>query len=327
MLYIEDKVDVETHPILERKTVITLGNFDGIHLGHRQLLDQAIQIAKDRDLATLFFTFSPHSNSLIPSKPKPRLLYTLQQKIHLLEEYGNIDIFLNFCFDETLREMPAAQFFYDILLRRYQAAAIVVGDGFRFGCGGAGDTELLARYCHKEGVYFVKAPCLYWEGEPVSSTRIRRLIEHGRMPEAMKLLGRPYYLEGVVEKGKQLGGKRLAPTVNIALSSDLLYPPNGVYISRTHVDGRAYASVTNLGRNPTRGGGETPRAETHILDYDEDLYGKCLRVDLLEYTRPEIQFDTLDELKSQITKDIENTRRYFEPEQGGLDHHALHGTK
>lgn len=207
MLYIEDKVDVETHPILERKTVITLGNFDGIHLGHRQLLDQAIQIAKDRDLATLFLTFSPHSNSLIPSKPKPRLLYTLQQKIHLLEEYGNIDIFLNFCFDETLREMPAAQFFYDILLRRYQAAAIVVGDGFRFGCGGAGDTELLARYCHKEGVYFVKAPCLYWEGEPVSSTRIRRLIEHGRMPEAMKLLGRPYYLEGVVEKGKQLGGQ------------------------------------------------------------------------------------------------------------------------
>ena len=223
--------------------------------------------------------------------------------------------------------MPAAQFFYDILLRRYQAAAIVVGEGYRFGSGGAGDTELLARYCQKEGILFIKAPCTYWQGEPVSSTRVRRLIERGNMREAGQLLGRPYFLEGTVEKGRQLGSKRLAPTANIALSEELLHPPDGVYISRTHLEAGSFASVTNLGRNPTVGGTETPRAETHILDYDEDLYGRPIRVDLLEFIRPEIRFNSLEELKEQITSDIEKTRRYQGPEQGGHDHDAIHGIK
>jgi len=291
---------------MDQRTVVVLGNFDGIHRGHQALLEQA-RMEKEHDgQDVLVFTFQSHPSHDLPNQQAIRYLFSNQQRIEIFEKLG-VDVVYSVPF-LRVKDLPASEFADKILLENLKAATIIVGHDFRFGAGAAGNVELLREICKAHKTKLVVVGKKVMGTERISSTRIREAIAHGNLQEAERLLGRPYQLTGHVIHGKKLGRTMGIPTANLEMRLPYVVPKFGVYYSQVLVDDRAYDAVTSIGLNPTVDQRLHPSIEIHILDFDQMIYGHRIRLNLFQMIREEKKFESLDALISQIHQDIAQVR-------------------
>lgn len=286
------------------RTVYALGFFDGVHLGHQVLLAAAVKLAKQVGAKAGAVTFATHPDGLV-SGSAPGLLTTGEVRNELLRLYG-METVRVLPFDEKVKNTPWDSFLTQ--LAEAGAAGFVCGDDFRFGAGGVGTAEKLEAFCRQRGMAYAIVTQRMQDGRRVSSTDIRALLEQGQLDRANGLLGHPYFLTGTVVQGRQLGRTMGIPTANILLPPELAVPKLGVYACLADVDGKRYKAVTNIGSRPTVGGHQV-RAESWLLDFEGDLYGKRLTLAFLRFIRPEQKFGSLEELKQQVQVDAEQVRK------------------
>jgi len=288
------------------KYIYALGFFDGVHLGHQELLAQCRSLAKEHGCQTAAITFDRHPKSLFTEKPTV-LISTIPDRKLLLKRYGM----------ESIRVLPVIheimnlpwQEFIRILLDD-GAAGFVCGDDFHFGHLGEGSAEKLKTYCQENGLPCIVVPEQTVGKIRISSTYIRRQIETGDMATAVKFLGHPYTLTGTVIHGQKLGRKLGIPTANLHLPAGLAIPKFGVYACRILIDGKYYPAVTNIGTRPTVAG-EGITVEPWILDYSGDLYGREITLEFCFFLRPEQKFPTLEALQAEVRRNAEQTRDYL----------------
>lgn len=293
-----------------KDTVVVLGNFDGIHKGHLTLLTKATEIAKERNLKTVFFTFHPHPSHVLAIK-EVMLISTDAEKQRIASDDA-MDYYVQFPFTLETSHIEAEDFLHDVIYDKLGAKAVVVGDDYSFGRARRGNIEMLKAF---ESVYdyelFVLEKLTYL-GNPISSTWIREAINEADIDLANILMGRPYFITGTVIKGAQLGRTIGFPTANIKPDEHKQLPHNGVYITKATVKGKDYYGLTNVGTKPTIDIHFTEiLVETYIFDFDEDIYDEQIDVHFYHYLRTEDIFDTLDDLVTQMNKDVEKLKAYF----------------
>ena len=298
---LEDIVDIEP-------TVVALGNFDGIHKGHQEIIGRTVKEAEAAGLKSAVFTFSNHTSSILKNVPKVKNILYPEDKLRILEEMG-VDYVFNIPFTEEILRMSPEEFIEQILVNRFNIREAYCGFNYSFGYKASGTPEVLMHEGLKHGFgIHVQEPYVI-DGVVVSSTYIRQLIEEGRMEEAAKFMGRMYSVSGEIIVGNKLGRTIGFPTCNILVDDTMITPPNGVYITTCYIDGVLHPSVTNVGVKPTIGTYEK-NIETHIFDFDEDVYGKQIRVNFIHHTRGEKKFNGIDDLKKQIESDCIEARVY-----------------
>ncbi len=282
--------------------VATIGNFDGVHLGHQALFKETVKRARQKGGEATAITFHPHPLQVLRPEPPLKLICTLEQKIKLIEEAG-MDYLLLLEFTRELASLEAEDFVEQILVRGLGVKELVVGYDYRFGRKRRGDTELLRLLGKRYGFEVVVIPPQKVNGLTVSSSLIRTLITEGEVALAAKLLGRYYMLCGKVIPGHGRGKRLLGfPTANLKLSREKLLPKPGVYAVFVHLDGKKLPGVMNLGFNPTFGDGYLS-AEVHIFDFEGDLYGKVICLSFVARLRDEKKFSSPQELAKQIAED------------------------
>ena len=291
-------------------TVVTIGTFDGVHLGHRALISRTLGEAKDRGLRSCVLTWDRHPALTLRPESAPPALASPERKIELIEELGP-DLLVVLPFDNDLAGMEAKDFATGVLAHGLSARSVVVGEGWRFGRKAAGDTVMLAEIGRREG--FGVDPMSLEEvgGEKVSSTRVRRAVSDGDLALARDLLARPFDIDGEVEHGDHRGKGLGVPTANVTPDAGLVRPPRGVYAGRARVGDIWYAAAINVGVNPTFGGDEstTPvRVEAYLLDLEADLYGRWIRIEFWKRLRDERRFESAGALIEQMHRDIDQTR-------------------
>jgi len=292
-----------------RGCVATIGNFDGVHLGHRCVLDQVKRKGQELKLPTVAIIFEPQPQEFFAGEHAPRRLTRFSEKVRLLAAEG-IDRVLCLSFNNRLRSMSADAFVEQLLLQGLDVKHFVVGDDFRFGCDRSGDYNMLARVGKQHGFTVAHTATYEIEGERVSSSRIRQVLMKNALAEAESLLGRPYAISGRVVIGQQLGRQLGVPTANVRMHR---YPSplTGVYaVTATLADGRHVNGICNIGMRPTVNG-SFPVLEAHLFDLNENLYGSLLHIEFRHFIRAEQRFDGLDQLKKQIFTDIDEARAYF----------------
>lgn len=298
---IEDIVQIEP-------SCVALGNFDGVHVGHRQLIGSAVEKAKEKGLASAVFTFSNHPKNLIPgAKPVKNIVYQ-EEKEALIEALG-VDYYFNFAFTKEIMTMPPETFVKTFLADKMNAKEIFCGFNYHFGYKGEGDTKLLRILGAKYGFHVNEVKAVSIDGDVVSSTLIRNMIMAGEMEECSKYLGRNYDIGGEVVVGNRLGRTIGFPTSNIMIDESMVTPPNGVYITYCIYNGVKYPSITNVGIKPTIGSFKK-NMETHIFNFDKELYGKQIKVEFIKKTRDEVKFRNIEELSAQIAKDCNEAKTY-----------------
>ena len=285
------------------QTAVTVGKFDGFHLGHRSLLSAVLK-EKERGLASCVITFSTAVDT------GRKVIYTKEEQRKLCESMG-IDVLAEYPLDESMREMTAEQFVAEILCKKLQAKVIVAGEDFRFGKGREGDVALLRALEETYGYRTVCVPKVTEESVRISSTGIRGLLAEGKVAEANELLGRPYAVFGEVLHGKKLGRTLGFPTMNLIPSGEKLLPVYGVYVTRTKADGQWFDGITNIGLRPTVDSDEQVSVETHLFSYEGDLYGKQVEVQFLTFLRPERKFPDVDSLQGAMKEDVKNAKGYL----------------
>lgn len=293
------------------KTVIALGFFDGVHLGHGALLQKTAEVGREKGLIPAALTFDRHPGSVLTGKQVPLLTTVSDRGALMAELYGVGEVIVLPCGGGAL-DTPWREFVTDFLVKEHGAAHLVAGADFRFGRGGEGTADKLRTLCARLGLGCDIIPKVELEGQVISSTYIRTLVAQGDMEAAARFLGHPYRLTGRVEHGKRLGSRLGFPTVNLTLPPELLVPAYGVYAARVRVpDEGDHMAVTNIGVRPTveNGGGVT--VESFLLDFEGDLYGKDIRLELYCRLRPERRFDSLEELRAAVMENVRQTRAYF----------------
>ena len=295
----------------DRPAAVTIGTFDGVHVGHRALIARTIERARADNLVSVVVTWDRHpAHTLRPDKAPP-LLTTPERKAELLEESGT-DALVVLEFDEVLSRWAPDDFVRRILVDGLNTRAVYVGRGWRFGHRASGDENTLRLLGERLGFTSEAVDLAQVDGGPASSTRAREAIAKGDMETARAVLGRPFDLDGIVRRGDDRGRKLGWPTANLIPEPGYAHPPIGVYAGRARADGRWHAAATNIGVNPTFGGdpGVTPvRVESYLLDFDGDLYDQPLRVEFHKRLRDEERFASTDALVEQIGRDVEETRR------------------
>jgi riboflavin kinase / FMN adenylyltransferase len=289
-------------------SVVALGNFDGVHLGHRAVVRRAVEEGRRRGAKVVAATFDPHPRVVLAPGSEPRLLTTLEMRREELLGYG-VDEVWAIRFDEALSRKSPEEFVRDVLVGEIGAAAVVVGENFRFGHRAAGDFRELERLMRGFGGEAYAVPVRSEGGEaPISSTRIRRLVGEGEVAEAARLLGRPYVLRGDVVVGDKRGRTIGFPTANVVADPALVVPARGVYAGFVRVGKDTYAACTNIGVAPTFERRES-RVEAYLLGFEGDLYGREVDVSFLQRIREEKRFSGVEELKTQISRDVEAAKR------------------
>lgn len=283
-------------------TAVALGNFDGIHLGHRQVI---LPVLNQHGTRPTVVTFSPHPREFFTGQ-QLALLTPQEEKALLLELFG-VDQLVLLPFNRELSDLSPSQFVEEILVRHLQATQVSVGEDFRFGCKRAGTAEELQAIAATYGISVTIVPLLTFQGKRISSSAIRDALLEGDVSTANRMLGRSYQLIGQVVQGQQLGRTIGFPTANLQVPQDKLIPRQGVYGVRVAGLERSVLGVMNIGNRPTVNGTHQT-IEVHLLDWSGDLYGKKLSVELEEFIRPEQKFASLDELKAQILTDCETAR-------------------
>lgn len=291
-----------------KQRAVALGEFDGVHAGHAALLKRTAEKAAELSLEPSVLLF----DRPLPTKEKNGLLCMSERRDRLIADCGIVsELFLDF---DEVREMSAERFVREILIGRFRCAAAFCGENFRFGKGAEAGAGELVSLMEREGKSAFVLPAVRLDGEEISSTRIRRLIGDGNCREAAKMLGRPFEIGGRILHGKRLGRVLGSPTINIEIPEGLILPRFGVYFTRCEIDGREYKGVTNIGVRPTVDGAE-PNCETFLLDFDgREIYGMKATVSLAEFSRPEMKFSGIDELKNAIGRDIDTAKKYFAEE-------------
>ena len=296
---LEDIIDIEP-------TVVALGNFDGIHKGHQEIITRTVKEAEAAGLKSAVFTFSNHTSSVLEGVPKVKNILYPEDKLRILEDMG-VDYVFNVPFTKEILRMSPEEFIEEILVRTFNIREAYCGFNYSFGYKASGTPEVLMHEGLKHGFgIHVQEPYII-DGIVVSSTYIRQLIEEGRMEECTKFMGRMYSVSGEIIVGNKIGRTIGFPTCNTLVDDTMITPPNGVYITTCTIDGVTRSSVTNVGVKPTIGDYEK-MIETHIFDFDEDVYGKQIRVDFIKHTRGEKKFSGIDELKKQIESDCIEAR-------------------
>lgn len=280
--------------------VVILGNFDGLHRGHQQLMEYAKQEAKRNQLETVVFTFYPHPTQILSHNPK-LLIMTRKDKKQLIQQLG-MDILIEYPFTKQFATKSPEAFFKEILIDKLKARILVVGKNYYFGKDNKGDTNYLIELGKKYDIKICIVEVVMDEDIIISSSYIRTLILQGKIEEANELLGHPYQVRGTVMQGRQLGRTIGFPTINLETYEEQIYPPNGVYATRVKIDGQLYEGMTNIGYNPTVNGIHK-RIETHLFNFNQMIYGKEVEVYFYHFIRPEQKFDSLDDLMRQLRED------------------------
>jgi riboflavin kinase/FMN adenylyltransferase len=294
---------------IARPTVLTLGVFDGLHIGHQQIMQTVVMRAKSVGAVPTAITFDPHPRVVLHPDSAPPLLQTLDQRLANLEFLG-IEQAIVVNFDEDFASQPAEVFLTNVVQERLQAREVYLGEGFAFGKGRGGNIELLRKMADELGFIADEVPEVRLRGRRVSSSEIRKLLDAGRINLARRVLGRPYGVEGVIIRGDRRGHTIGFPTANLKPHNRVI-PRYGVYATATLIDGIWRKSITNIGVRPTFESDSAPSIETFVFDFDGDLYGDVLRVRFLHRIRDERKFNGIDELKAQIERDTQTARNYF----------------
>ena len=296
---------------LPRGGVGTIGNFDGVHLGHRKILESVVARARAVGRPSFAITFEPHPMAVLRPDQAPRRIQTLRQKEEAIEAIG-VETLLVVPFTRDLSLMEPEDFVRALLRDRLGASEILVGAHFAFGRGKRGDIALLARLGAECGFAASAVEEVVVDGAPVSSTRIRRALERGAIGESNAMLGREYELDGLVARGDRLGHQIGVPTINLEPENELS-PADGVYVTEIEIRsfGRRFPSVSNIGRRPTLYEDYATTIETFVLDFSADVYGERVRLFFLERLREERKFPSMMDLKAQIQNDVAATREYF----------------
>ncbi len=292
---------------IREPAAVALGKFDGLHQGHKYLLHE-IKKGAEFGYRSVAFTFDIPPRSLTEGTYK--VLLTNSEKEQIFASIG-IDYVIECPFTESLKIMEPHEFLR-MLTKRINIRQIVAGEDFRFGCDRRGSCTDLLKYQRELGYHTVIVDKVRYEGEDISSTRIRDLIQNGNMEEANLLLGYPYFLTAPVLHGTGIGTKMGVPTVNQQPPEEKILPPNGVYASVATIDDQTFYGVSDIGTKPTIEGEHPLGVETHIFDFDRPVYDREIRVSFLKFLRPEMQFDSREDLKRQIEKDCESARKICE---------------
>ena len=287
--------------ILEKETAVAIGKFDGVHIGHRRLLEEILS-CKRKGMAACVFTFEP-APAVFFGFSDGRELTTKEEK-RLLFERMNVDILIEFPLNAQTAAMAPETFVTEVLARQMNTRLIAAGHDLSFGEGGRGNADLLRKVAPELGfqVRTIDKVCL--DGQEVSSTLVRSKVEDGDLILAEKLMGMPYMVSGKVIEGKRIGRTLGFPTVNIIPGADKLLPPNGVYYSSVRHNGRTYRAISNVGCKPTVTDEKVIGVESYLYRFDGEIYGEDIEVYLHEFRRPEKHFDSLDDLKHQLQEDI-----------------------
>jgi|ERR1043166_5210359 riboflavin kinase/FMN adenylyltransferase len=292
-----------------KPTVLTLGVFDGLHLGHQRIMKTVVERAKATGAHATAITFDPHPRAVLHPESAPPLLQTLDQRLANFEVLG-IEQAIVVKFDREFASQPAEDFLSNVIRDRLHAKEVYLGKGFAFGKNRGGNIELLREKSKELGFYADEVDEVQIRGQRISSSVIRKLLIEGRINFARRMLGRPYGVEGVVIRGNRRGHTIGFPTANLKPHNRVI-PRFGVYATATLIDGTWRKSITNIGVRPTFENDADPSIESYIFDFDGELYGDVLRVRFLHRIRDEQRFNGVDELKAQIEKDTRRARNYF----------------
>jgi len=295
-----------------RGCVATIGNFDGVHLGHHHIIDRLAEVSKELNLPSLVITFEPHPREYFAKKNAPARLMKLREKLMVLNEL-DVDRVLVLFFNESLANKSAEDFIRDILVNLLGVRHLIVGHDFRFGHDRQGDFELLNKLAPQSGFEVEEIKPVNFQGDRISSNRIRLMLAEGNLDLAAQLLGRPYSMYGRVVHGAKKGQDLGFPTANIYLHRHLS-PVLGVYTVRMHgIADKPICGVANVGNRPTIDGTRT-LLEVHLLDFNQDIYGRNVLVEFVHKLRDEERYESLDLLIVQIGKDVENAKEFFKSE-------------
>ena len=291
--------------------VIALGFFDGLHLGHAALLNRTKEIANEKGLKASVLSFDVHPDTIVFNKSVPLLGDTVSRR-EIIKRCFDIDDVIFIHFSKSVMEMEPDDFLFKII-DQLDVKHIVCGYDFTFGKFGRGNAQYLSQFCEQNEIGLDVISQITLDGEVVSSTLIRNLIENGEIERANFFLGHPHCLSDTVHSGYHIGQKMEAPTINMYFQPNVIVPKYGVYATKVVLlDGTEHEAVTNIGVRPTFGDENDVTVESHLLDYSGDLYGMPVRVDFYKYLRLEIKFNSMEELSEQIKNDTDKTRKYFQ---------------
>lgn len=283
-------------------TAIALGNFDGIHIGHQQLIETMVSKSKKLGIKSSLLLFKSHTKAIIDNN-KPKMITNNQQKFKIAENLG-VDIIYLLDFDDKIMKLSGEEFVKNIIIDKMNGKLVVVGFDYRFGYKASGNAEYLMELGKKYGVDVIVVDPIYNANEVISSSIIRDLIANGNIVDASSMLGRPYSILGRVIPGKNRGTKLGFPTANIEPIDNYVIPKNGVYMTNTIVDNKKYLSATNIGYNPTFNE-DVLKIETFILGFEGNIYGKTLEIEFIDFLRDDIKFQSKEALIDQMKMDIE----------------------
>lgn len=306
---------MKLYPLEEMKngslgpTLLTIGNFDGVHRGHQYIISRLVAEAKRQNLPAVALTFEPHPVKLLNPQKNLELIMPFAERARLIAHYG-VDILLTVRFTHELAQTPAEQWVQNVLVEQLAAKMLYIGYDFSFGRGRDGDALHLKRLGQKFDFLVHQLPPEEEDGKPISSSRIRRLVAAGEVQKVERLLGRPFHLRGRVVAGEGRGRQLGYPTANLRTEWELL-PHIGVYAAVAVVDGQAHSAAVNIGKNPTFDLQEL-RLEAYLLDYSGDLYGREMELHFVNRLRDEIKFDSAPQLVEEMEKDVIKTRRLFD---------------
>ena len=292
----------------KENSIVVLGNFDGVHIGHQKLFKVAREKAKEKGLKIVVFSFYPHPSWVIGTSPKA-LIMSRRDKEEMIKTL-QIDTLIEYPFTKAFATLSAKDFFVEILVNKLKAEVIIIGSNYYFGKGKEGNKDYLCQLGNQYHKMVCVVEAVKIEDKIVSSSVIRDLIFNGEVATANKLLGHPYSIIGQIIEGKKLGRTIGFPTLNIAAEADRVYPPKGVYATKVKVYNEEYLGMTNIGYNPTVSG-RHKMIETHLFDFEGDLYGKEAKVCFYHYIRPEKKFDSFTLLAEQIQKDKKTVQQFF----------------
>ncbi len=289
--------------------VLTIGNYDGIHIGHRQIIERVKARAADIGGTSMLMTFNPHPLHVLRPDKELAGIVPLEEKKRLIAQTG-IDVLFVLPFTQEFSRLSPETFVSYILVEKLAVKGVVIGYDFKFGSKGMGDIPMLETLGRSYGFFVEVVEAITLEGEKIGSNRVRRLVSEGDVTKAAGLLGRPYEIEGTVVMGAQRGSAIGYPTINLETQYSLV-PANGVYVTEVEVHGRRHGAVTNIGYDPTFTDARVRTIETFILDFDGTLYGEKVKLRFLKRLRDEIKFSSVDELKARIAGDVDTARSYF----------------
>lgn len=291
---------------------VTIGNFDGVHLGHQAIVHELLREGRARGISSLLVTFDPHPIQVLFPERHLQRLFPISDMESRLAELG-LDYLAIETFSADLGGMTAERFLTERVLPAARPRIFVVGHDFAFGAGRGGTIQFLESWCQGRGIELRIQPPVEMDGQRISSRLIRTLLAKGDVAQARRFLGRAFYLDGIIEKGAGRGKMISVPTMNMRVS-ERLAPKTGVYVTQTNVAGREYRSVSNLGINPTFGGESERKLETHVFNFNSEVYGENVTVRFLSFLRDERKFSSVEALQTQIRQDMDAAIHFQEDE-------------